>query len=605
VTEIDTLGCGGGEDRVALDGRDTQPIVRIDMARGVVYTPAGTFLGRVGRPITLKGTRGDETANITFVVDVTARGFPGCDFNGDGFDDLAVADPRETVSGVAGAGAVNIFYGDRPGLQTTGTQLWHQDSSFVLDLAPLPGISEEIEDRAEAYDQFGASLACGDFDADGLSDLAIGVPYEDIGAIADAVNVLYGSRYGLSMERDQFWHQDRASVADNTEPFDLFGGALASGDFNGDGFDDLAIGAPGDSIAGMRGAGAVNVLFGSETGLQARNDQLLGQVATTESGGEEANDEFGRALAVGDFNGDGLHDLAVAAPYEDLSGTPDAGFVHIFYGAIRRGLTSGSGWYQGKRSIPWDASSVSVADTPEAFDLFGRSLSSGDYNEDGMSDLAIGVPGESIGSADGAGAVNILYGNAHRGLWYDGNTFWHQNRTGIDDIPEAYDGFGSTLTSGDFNGDHWEDLAIGVVDESIGSIVNAGGVHVLFGSILGIQAGLFELPGPIGPLCLANCPQFWHQGRLGGSVEANDAFGHALGSGDFNNDGQDDLAIGVKNELTSAGRRAGAVQVLFGDYRSEGLTSLGRQILHQDHPGIGGDVTSPWDQFGASIAGGA
>src|SRR5206468_7203763 len=117
-------------------------------------------------------------------------------FNGDGKDDLAIGIPRETVDSastgapVSVAGAVNVIYGSSKGLSATLTktnQIWTQNSGSV-------------DDSAEVGDEFGASLAAGDFNGDGFDDLAVGVLFEDIGSIIDAgaVNVIYGSSSGLS-----------------------------------------------------------------------------------------------------------------------------------------------------------------------------------------------------------------------------------------------------------------------------------------------------------------------------------------------------------------------------------------------------------------------
>src|SRR5688572_18794022 len=136
------------------------------------------------------------------------------------------------------AGAVTVLYGSPTGLQATGTggpddQCWTQNSNGVIG-------------DAEAFDRFSKFLASGDFNGDLLDDLAVGVPFENVGGIdgAGAVNVLYGSPTGLQATGtggpdDQFWNQDSTGVIGAAEAFDSFGNSLASGDFNGDLRDDL------------------------------------------------------------------------------------------------------------------------------------------------------------------------------------------------------------------------------------------------------------------------------------------------------------------------------------------------------------------------------
>src|SRR6266496_1013289 len=107
-----------------------------------------------------------------------------------------------------------------------------------------------------------------DFNGDGSADLAIGIPFEDVGAIgnAGAVEVMYGSAAGLTATGDQFWTQD-ATGTDPSEAGDNFGSFVATGDFDGDGFTDLAIGAPFEDVGAVANAGAVTVLYGSPLGL--------------------------------------------------------------------------------------------------------------------------------------------------------------------------------------------------------------------------------------------------------------------------------------------------------------------------------------------------
>jgi FG-GAP repeat len=229
------------------------------------------------------------------------------DFNGDGFDDLAIGVPGEDVDTgggtVSDAGAVNVIYGSSNGLSATSPlpdQFWTQESTNVNDLA-------------EEGDIFGNALSSGDFNGDGFDDLAIGVPLEDVVTEtrgtqfnAGAVNVLYGSSSGLSATSpipDQFWTQDTSNVQDLAEGDDFFGTVLSSGDFNGDGSDDLAIGVPFEDVDTGGGtifnAGAVNVIYGSSSGLSAtspRSDQFWTQDISNVQDLAEEGDLFGSAL---------------------------------------------------------------------------------------------------------------------------------------------------------------------------------------------------------------------------------------------------------------------------------------------------------------------
>jgi hypothetical protein len=198
------------------------------------------------------------------VAAAQAVGSLQADFNNDGFVDLAVGAVFEDVGSVGGAGAVNVLYGSAGRLTGAGSQLFSQDSPGV------PG-------TAENGDQFGAALAAGDFDNDGFADLAVGVVHEGVGGAigAGAVNVLYGSAGGLTGSGSQQFSQGAGGVPGTAETGDEFGHALATGDFDNDGFADLAIGAPLETVASVEQLGSVNVLPGSVGGLTGSGSQLL------------------------------------------------------------------------------------------------------------------------------------------------------------------------------------------------------------------------------------------------------------------------------------------------------------------------------------------
>ena len=231
-----------------------------------------------------------------------------------------------------------------------------------------------------------------DFNGDGYSDLAIGVPREDLGDIDDAgaVHVIYGSADGSDTSnplQTQFWTQDSPGVADSVEPDDRFGGALATGDFDDDGFDDLAIAAALEFIDGAR-TGAVHVLHGSSDGLSTTAGGGA-QFWTLPSLGLLVDDfgGFGQFLDTGDFNNDDYDDLVIGHTAADVS-VSASGLVHIIYG---------SSLSLAARPTPpqfWSQNSPGMVDEAEAQDAFGGRFATGDFNRDGYDDLAVGVPSE-------------------------------------------------------------------------------------------------------------------------------------------------------------------------------------------------------------------
>ena len=432
-----------------------------------------------------------------------------------------------------------------------------------------------------------------DFNGDGYADLAIGVPNEEFGGKhSGGVNVLYGTDDGLNGKQDEVWHRGTSGVDGGDDSGNQFGLALAVGDFDYDGYADLAIGAPGDEVHGVERAGSVTVLYGSAEGLDTEGNTIFSQHSDGIEDDPDVDDYFGYALTTGDFDYDGYADLAIGAPGEDVSGETDAGLVHILYGAPD-GLTDVDNeiWHEG---------SDDVTGLLENGDGFGSALATGDFDHDGHDDLAIGVPGEDLDQHEDAGWVHVLYGGhdgmsssvpSHddSGLSGVDDDVWHQDIDGIDGEAESFDQFGYALTVGDFDMDGYDDLAIGVPGEGVTSKDEAAGaVNTIYGSVTGLAA---------------TDDQYWHQGKSGieGTPADHEQFGAALATGDFDEDGYDDLAIGAPGEDFESHESAGQVQVLYG--KGSGLSSEGDQRWHQNTEDIDG-VAEALDRLGQSLTAG-
>ena len=388
---------------VGAPGEDAGSVVDAG-AVNVLYGGGGRLSGAGSQLFTQVGSAAEPG-------DFFGAAMAAGDFNGDGYADLAVGAPFEDGVGTVDVGAVSVLYGSAGGLGTAGGRLFTQVGS-----ATEPG------------DLFGYALSAGDFNNDGAADLAAGAPLEDASSIVDAgaVSVLYGSAGGLGTAGGRLFTQ----VGSAAERGDGFGARVAAGDFNNDGYADLAVGAPYEYAGTIPIAGAVSVLYGSAGGLGTAGGRLFTQI-----GAVEGYDQFGDALATGDFNNDGFTDLAAGAPVEDVNNIGDAGAVSVLFGSAA-GITA-TGAY----------TFTQVGSAAEAGDYFGWALATGDFDNDGFADLAVGAEGEDVYSAIDAGAVSVLYGSS-AGVTTAAGQIFTQDTPGVGSSAEPGDFFGLSLAAG-------------------------------------------------------------------------------------------------------------------------------------------------------------
>ena len=298
-----------------------------------------------------------------------------------------------------------VFNGSKDGFKGQDVKLWTQATLGFLGLAQEGG--------------FGGALYAGDFGKSVADDLVMSDPSEDgPSPFADesgAAHVVYGSNAGLTASGSLYL--DKTVLGGFPMEFDRFGSNVTSGDFNGDGFGDLAI--------------DLYVLNGSRRGLVLSTSTHLTSPATS---GALAAGNFGGTtcplcddLAIGDSS---FHPWGTEAPLF-------SGRVVVHYGTARGLAGAIETWSQ----------AGAVPDMPEHSDAFGDSLAAHDFGGDGFDDLAIGVTGESVAGVLWAGAVNVIYGGSH-GLTVHTRSpaqLWSQATSGIAGTPEPSDYFGWVL----------------------------------------------------------------------------------------------------------------------------------------------------------------
>lgn len=445
------------------------------------------------------------------------------DFDGDGFDDLAIGIAGENIRAKEDAGTAAVVYGSGGGLSET--EALRQGKT--------------LKGKAEPGDMLGAAVATGDFDCDGKDDLALGAPGEDLQGLADAgaVSVSFGGRKDVN-NRAVLLYQGKWGLPGPLEAGDLTGSALAVGDFNADGCDDLAIGVPGEDITSLVNTGAVIVVYGAETGFGSASisEPLLYQDGGL-AGFTESSDFVGAALAAGDYNCDGHDDLAIGVPGESIDGKNNAGAISLIFGGADGLVHDPVTLYQ----------SEGIAGNLESGDRVGTALAAGDFDNDGCDDLAVGAPREDLAGGNDAGAVSVSFGSPD-GLVM--GTVHFQSEGGLGQTIEADDNVGASLAAVDFNCDNIDDLAVGAPGESLRGIANAGWAGIMAGSPSGLQTSLASL--------------FQTGGGLPGKDETGDALGTTLAAGDTNGDGCGDLAIGVPGEGIGSRAEAGRVIVVLG-----------------------------------------
>lgn len=390
-----------------------------------------------------------------------------------------------------------------------GSLLAHDPAAQLSVLKPGP----ETATSPSSIDGYGEAIAVGDFDGDGLDDAAVGAPFSSAGVpdvAVGAVTVNYGSRHGLTWFGAQSF--DPTDFGGTPSQDAWFGAALAAADFDDDGYDDLAVGAPFSMVAGQERAGRVYVIGGSPNGLNPADVMIIepddlgalieeddrfgaalvaGRVGDTNtrpdlvigSPGEDdftgaihlvkggafglstvtseayrpvdlgialgPGDRFGYSLDIADLIGTDDVDVVVGAPFDDVFGVPNAGAIFIVRGD-GNGLTT---------NVPVRLDMSDAGEAYEPWARFGLDVATGGFVDGTPHDLAVSMPG-----VDKVALWSFAFGGPQHFDTAQSNAGWE---------------YGTSLAAGDYDDDGKDELAIGIPNTSSFGVDGAGGVHML------------------------------------------------------------------------------------------------------------------------------
>ncbi|MFJ9563301.1 FG-GAP and VCBS repeat-containing protein [Streptomyces fuscichromogenes] len=464
---------------------------------------------------------------------------------------------------------------------------------------------------ASAADPLKAARA--DFNGDGIGDIATSATtaYVNGHKGAGQVVALYGSASGISTAKRTTLSQNSASVPGTAEAGDQFGYDLVYADFNGDGYDDLAVGSPTEKVGTDTDGGTVTLLWGSKDGLTGKGVDI-------KDPSPSSHDYWGQTLAAADFDGDGKPDLAVGSSAATVwvfkggiasNGTPGGRYTvkppiqpgtgSWPYGPLKltAGDVNGDGrsdlivdGYETKTSDHWNTnywlpgSANGLTATGAKALKNGIVTGIGDINGDGFGDIVSGASwdpalsdGSTVPDSAKGGRVAVTYGSATGPAKA---VMFNQNSSNVPGTSEKGDGFGWDLDLGDVNGDGYADLVVSTPNEDIGSKTNTGQVTVLYGSASGID--------------LASGAQSFAQSTAGvpGDDEKNDLFGADVKLDDVTGDGRADLVVGSYEN-------GGDGAVTYLPSNGSKITTTGSRTLAASKVGVS---TSGVPQFGAIFA---
>lgn len=529
----------------------------VDIGSGAAFVIFGSATGLTGPASTtaLDGSNGFRITSSSAFTDDLGASVAMADIDGDGIADLIVGSPDSYF----GNGGVYVIKGV-------------DAFDAIVDINNLDGTNGFKIAGLSEYDLLGTSVSyAGDFNGDGVEDIIFGAHEEVLGGndAVGSVYILFGVANGFNNATFDLTTIDGTNgiKIGGIDADDNFGRSVSSvGDMNGDGFDDVLIGAPTADPYGME-TGQAYLIFGSDTGFaaqQAVTSLTVDQVSritnfdVLDSGGFSTGGGF-------DLNGDGLDDAIVGAPN---AGPTDEGGALVVFGAAaplnpfingdllveaaqgQSGvITTADLLASEPDAIPADLLyhvTNAVGGFVAAFDTPGAPIATFTQADvDGGQVVFTKDPATETGSfdvtvtdldGDIAGPVSVAVqspvgANSFNLSDLDGTNGFRLNGIAAGDFSGL-----AVSNAGDINGDGFADVIIGAEQADGGGINDSGETYIVFGAAGGFapQVELSSLNGPNGF-------------RLTGTAPADLSGGTVSAAGDVNNDGFDDLLVGIRN----------------------------------------------------------
>ncbi len=463
---------------------------------------------------------------------------------------------------------------------------------------------------ANASDQLGESVALGNINGDAFSDIIIGaITAEKALSGSGAVYIFYGKKYNTSKTFNLDTQSANVTIY-GAGANDFLGGFISTGDVNGDGKDDIAMGASGETtiyilyganytngaiidlsslsanlsiINGGDSFGTRYIDMGDENG-DGKDDILMGcnlcdpggrsnagqvfliygkaythgkiinigtQGANVTISGQSLSDQLGSSVALGDMDGDGKKEIMVGAHQAEQATTGNVGIVYIFYG---RDYTSPKAF--DFSVIPF--ANISIFGNNTVSGNLGNALASKDINGDNKDEVIMTAPGVST-TGTNSGSAYILYGKDYgNGAKINLSVAGVNMNITISGLASTF--LGDSVAVGDYNNDGKNDTIIGAQNFNPGSLTNAGAAFLLYGKNY-TTPRLFNLAS-----VSAN---FTVYGANASDKLASDG---ALAIGDINNDGAKDILVGAL-DASPMGGQDGIAYVIWGGERAPNLAT--------------------------------